>query len=91
MRRINAPCIVDIEQTAESLHAHAIPEGVAIHPGDRVLLCGAPTGIQFGDRVRIECMATVLRAGVIGRMWAQVRGLAALVELFEVGFQPKEP
>jgi hypothetical protein len=54
-------------------------------------LCGAPTGIQFGDRVRIECMATVLRAGVIGRMWAQVRGLAALVELFEVGFQPKEP
>lgn len=91
MRRIDVPCIVDIEQTAQSLHAHAFPDGISIHPGDCVVLRDAPSRIGFGERMCIECMATVIRAGVIGRLWAHLRGMVALVDLFEVGFQPKEP
>lgn len=91
MRRVEVPCIVDIEQTAESLHAHAIPEGVSIWPGDTVLVHGAPSRIGFGQRARIECMATVVRAGMLGRWQAKLSGMLALGELFEVGFQPKEP
>ena len=33
MKQIDVPCFVDIEQTPDSLHAHAIPEGIDIHPG----------------------------------------------------------
>lgn len=89
-RRIEAPCIVEIEQTAESLHAHAILDGIDIRPGDTVLVHGAPRHVRFGDRLRIECSATIVHAGAIGRAWAQFMGLLELMELFEVGFQPKE-
>ena len=89
-RRFDVPCTIDIEQTAESLHAHAIPEGIDIHPGDRVLVHGAPSRIGFGDRLSIHCSATVIRATVFGRFWAQIAGLLALVDLYEVGFEPKE-
>jgi hypothetical protein len=89
-KRIEAPCFVDIEQTAESLHAHAIPEGVDIRPGDSVLVHGAPSKVRFGERMCVECSATVFRAGPIGRWWTQLTALLELVELYEVGFQPKE-
>jgi len=91
MRRFEVPCIVDIEQTAESLHAHAIPEGVMIRPGDTVLVRGAPSRIDLGQRAQIACVATVVRGGMLRRWRAKLSGLLALDELFEVGFQPKEP
>ena len=37
-RRITVPCTVEIERSFDSLHAHAIPEGVTLRPGDRVNL-----------------------------------------------------
>ncbi len=89
MKRFSVPCFVDIEQTAESLHAHAIPEGVDIRPGDSVLVCGAPSRIGYGQRLIIECSATVTRAGIFGRFWTHLTAPFELVELFEVGFQPK--
>ena len=90
MRTVDVPCFVDIEQTAESLHAHAVPEGVEIRPGDSVLVHGAPSHIAFGDRLTLECSATVTRAGVLKRFWTYLTAPLELVELFEVGFQPKE-
>jgi hypothetical protein len=33
----------------------------------------------------------VVRGGMLGRWRAKLSGLLALDELFEVGFQPKEP
>ena len=39
-RTIEVPCTVDIEQTFDSLHAHASPEGVDVGPGDRVVVHG---------------------------------------------------
>jgi len=89
-RRFEVPCFVDIEQTPDSLHAHVIPQGVEIRPGDTVLVHGAPSRVAYGERLHLQCSATVTRAGALGRMWAQLGGLRELVALYEVGFQPKE-
>ena len=88
---VEVSCIVDIEQTAEFLHAHAIPEGIDIQPGDTVIVHGAPTGVGFGDRVTMRCRATVFRANWLQRSWTQLTGLREFAELYEVGFSPKEP
>jgi hypothetical protein len=90
MRRIEVPCMVDIEQTPESLHAHAIPEGIKIQPGDKVLVHGAPSCIGYGQRISLRCSATVIRATVIGRIWTQFTGLLELTTLYEVGFERRE-
>ena len=90
MKQIEVPCFVDIEQTPESLHAHAIPEGIDIQPGDAVMVHGAPSRIAYGQRVKLECSATVTRANIFVRFWTRLMAPLELVELFEVGFQPKE-
>ncbi len=82
--------MVDIEQTAEFLHAHAIPEGIDIRPGDTVVVHWAPTQIGFGDRVAIRCRATVVRANWLQRGWTELTGMLEFNELYEVGFSPKE-
>jgi hypothetical protein len=91
MTRIDVPCFLDIEQTAETLHAHAVPEGIDIRPGDRVLVHGAPSHIEFGERLFLRSSATVTRASALGRMWTCLTSPLAFSALFEVGFQPKEP
>jgi hypothetical protein len=90
MSRIEVPCVVEIEQTPEYFYAHAIPEGVDLRPGDRVLVHGAPSSIGFGEHVRIDLTATVIRAGAIRRAWTRMTAFLELLELFEAGFQPKE-
>jgi hypothetical protein len=90
MKQIDVPCFVDIEQTPESLHAHAIPEGIDLRPGDSVLVHGAPSHIGYGERLKLECSATVTRANIFARFWTRLIAPLELVELFEVGFQPKE-
>jgi hypothetical protein len=90
MRRIEVPCTIEIEQTPENLLAYTTPQGVDIGPGDRVLIHGAPTNIKFGDRITVMGSATIIRATIFGRFWAHVIGLLSLVELYEVGFEPKE-
>ncbi len=90
MKQFSVSCHVDIEQTPESLHAHAIPEGIDIRPGDSVLVHGAPSRIGYGQRLSIECSATVTRASVLRRFWTHLTAPMELLELFEVGFQSKE-
>lgn len=89
-RRFDVPCLVEVEQTGESLHAHAIPEGVHLRPGDRVVVHGAPTEVPFGGRVSVRCTATVHRAGPVGRAVARASALFELAELYHCGFEPKE-
>jgi hypothetical protein len=67
-RDIEVDCTLEIEQTAESLHAHAIPEGVEIRPGDRVLLLATPPRVGFGERVNLAARARVRRAGPQNRV-----------------------
>ncbi len=89
MKTIEVPCHVDIEHTAESLHAHAIPDGVDIRPGDSVLVHDAPWRVGFGEHVTATCRATVMRAGPVQRAWTYLTAPFELLELFEVGFQAK--
>jgi hypothetical protein len=89
-RRFDVPCTLEIEQTQESLHAYATPDGIDIQPGDTVLIHGAPSRISFGERYSFECRATIVQASLLERLWTQMTGLLELSELYEVGFLPKE-
>jgi hypothetical protein len=89
-RTVDVRCAVDIEQTHDSFHAHAVPDGIDIQPGDVVLVHGAPTEIGFGDHIVCECRATVARANWFTRTWTQFAGLFELTELYEVGFMPRD-
>ncbi len=90
MKQIDVPCFVDIEQTPESLHAHAIPEGVDIRPGDSVLVHGAPSRIGYGERVLDRMFGNSDAGHRVRPVLDYLRAFFELVELFEVGFQPKE-
>jgi len=81
-------CSIDIEQTAESFHAHAIPEDVEIGPGDTVQVHGVPYEIAFGEMFSGECRATLVRANVFQRAWTVFTSIFEIGELYEVGFSP---
>ena len=83
---IEVPCTIDLEQTADSLHAYVDLQGVEVGPGDEVLVHDAPSGIAFGERALIERRASVRRAGPLQGLWAHVEGYLELTELFEVSF-----
>ena len=86
-RTLTVECDVDIEQTPESFHAHAVPDGIDIRPGDSVLVHDTPT-VPFGQRITCRCPATLTRGGPIARLLAHMRGMLDLTELYEVGFSP---
>lgn len=86
-RRFDVGCTIEIEQTAESLHAHVSLDGdVEIHPGDEVTIHGAPVKIAFGECLNLRRTATVVRAGTLKRVLAHVAGYLELTELYEVSF-----
>jgi hypothetical protein len=89
-RTFDVPCMLDIEVTPESVHAHAIPEGVTLYPGDRVLVHGVPDRIDFGDRFTRQCTATIIRASWLTRIWTRLTSVAEITELYEVSFAPVE-
>jgi len=80
-------CDVDIEQTQHSFHAHAVPDGVDIQPGDQVVVHDAPA-VAFGEHITCRCSATVIRGGLLRRLWTEFSQIFELTELYEVGFQP---
>ncbi|AZG78330.1 MAG: hypothetical protein CTY36_13120 [Methylocystis sp.] len=83
----DAPCRVEIGHTAESLFAHVEIEGdFDIRPGDRVFVQNAPVEAPFGYRVTVERRATIIRAGLIERLWARFLGNFELTELYDVSF-----
>ena len=89
-RSIEVPCMVDIEQSFDSLHAHAIPEGIFLRPGDQVMVHGLPAQIAPGTSLRLACTATVYRAGWLTRFWTEASAILDLAELYHCGFEPKE-
>lgn len=89
-QQLDVPCIVEIEHSFDSLHAHATPEGVELRPGDQVIVHGAPTDISYGTIGTYPCRATVIRAGLITRLWTQYSAIFELTELYHCGFEPKE-
>ena len=89
-RTITVPCVLEIERTADSFHAHAVPEGVVLRPGDRVVVHGAPGRVDFGQRGVMRSYATVPRAGPLARLRTRFAAVFELTELYHVGFEPKE-
>jgi hypothetical protein len=85
-RTFEVPCTIEIEHTPESLHAYVELDGVDVRPGDEVWVHDAPTLVPFGERVVRRSRAIVVRAGVLKRAMAHIRGYLELTELYEVGF-----
>lgn len=83
------PCTVEVEHTAEFLHAHVDLLDVDIRPGDSVIVADPPTQVEFGERVVCQRRATVMRAGVIQRLWTRFAGHLELTELYEVSFSSR--
>ena len=83
---LEVPCVVDLEQTSESLHAYVELRGVEVGPGDQVIVHDAPTQVGFGQRRVVQRRATMLRAGVLRATGARLAGYLALTELYEVTF-----
>ena len=83
------PCTIEIEHTAESLHAHVALDGEPeLRPGDRVRVHGEPIRVRFGDRLTLRREATVERAGWLERQWTRLAARLELSELYEVSFTP---
>lgn len=86
-RREETPCTVAVEHTEERLCAHVEFDGdVAIRPGDRVRVHGAPVRVAFGERITVRRTATVERAGWLEQAWTRFRSRFELAELYEVSF-----
>ncbi len=86
-RRFETGCVVEIENRFESLGAHVKLDGdIAIGPGDRVTVHGAPVVAPFGTVHSERRTATVERAGPISAFWARRVAQWRLSELYEVGF-----
>ena len=87
---LEVPCSVDIERTADSFHAYAVPEDVFLNPGDQVIVHGTTGRVEFGERYTFETSATVIRANAFQRFWTQWVAIFELTELYHCGFEPKE-
>lgn len=86
-KTFDVPCTVEIEQSSETLHAHVVLDGdIDIKPGDEVRVHDAPTGVEFGQRLVVRRMATVVRGGPLDRLRARIEGYLELTELYEVSF-----
>lgn len=89
-RSFEMPCTIEIEHTADHLHAHVeLAGGIRPEPGDRVLVHGDPIHIPFGERRILERSATVERANWLERAWTKFSATMLLTELYEVSFTPR--
>ncbi len=88
MRRFDIGCTVEVENRFEALGAHVVLDGeTMLHPGDRVLVHGAPIVVPFGESRRERRTATIRRAGPLRAFWARYVRQWELAELYEVGFE----
>lgn len=82
-----ALCTVEIERSAETLHAHVVLDtDVDIRPGDEVFVHDAPREAAFGEKIAVRRTATITRAGLPERMWTRLAGNFELFELYDVSF-----
>ncbi|MFN3819068.1 hypothetical protein [Blastomonas sp.] len=83
----DTPCRIAVEQSEAHFHAHVELEGdIAIQPGDKVRVHGAPIIVGFGESILIQRMATVQPAGALMRAWTKLTAMGELKELYEVSF-----
>lgn len=86
-RTFDTSCTIDVEHTADNLHAHVELEGgLRPEPGDRVRVHGDPIHIPFGERRVLTRAATIERASLLERAWTRLSATLLLTELYEVSF-----
>ena len=86
-RQVQLTCDIDIEQSWESLHAHAIPDDIDIGAGDVIIVHDTDDALSAAQYIG-KRNATLIRAGFWRRHWMRFRSNFEVTELFEVGFQP---
>jgi len=81
------PCTVEVSHRFESLHAHVrFNNGAVVHPGDEVLVHGAPVVAPWGKVVTEDRIATITRATPLERWWTRMTGDLQFMELCEFSF-----
>lgn len=86
-RQETVPCEIEVSHCFDSLHAHLkFTNGAVIHPGDEVLVHGAPVLAPYGEVIREERTATITRAGRIEQLWTRLTGDLEFMELYEFSF-----
>ena len=89
-RRLATGCTITVEHTGDSLEAHVdLDGGVKPGVGDRVEVHGRAVTVPFGERVVLRREATLVRAGLLERLWIKLKSRFAVTELFEVTFTPE--
>ncbi|MCW2316015.1 hypothetical protein M2322_001559 [Rhodoblastus acidophilus] len=89
-RRLEVPCTVEVEHTAESLHAHVeLDDDVELAPGDEVCVIDAPERPPYGEKVVVRRRALVTRASAIESLCRRLVGDLGLTELYDVSFSEK--
>ena len=82
-----APCTVEISHKFESLHAHVrFNNGAVVEPGDEVQVQGPEIMAPFGEIVREDREAIILRASAVERLWTRLFGDLEVMELCEFSF-----
>lgn len=85
--REDVPCTVEISHRFEALHAHVrFNNGAVVHPGDEVLVHGAPVMAAYGEVVVEDRTATITRASTLERLWTRLTGDLEFMELCEFSF-----
>lgn len=83
----HAPCTVEVSHKFESLHAHVrFNNGAVIYPGDEVQVHGPEIMAPYGEVVRENRDATILRASGLERLWTRLTGDFEVMELCEFSF-----
>lgn len=86
-RKETVACTVEINNTFDALGAHVrFDNGVVVHPGDEVLVHGAPVSIPYGESQSFRRTATINRANVLERAWTRATGDLDMMELCEFSF-----
>ena len=86
-RRETVPCTVEVSHRFESLHAHVrFNDGSVVHPGDEVIVHGAPVMAAWGEVIREDRQATITRATLAERLWTRATGDLEFMDLCEFSF-----
>jgi len=81
------PVTIEVSHRFESLHAHVrFNNGAVVHPGDEVLVHGAPIMAAFGEVITEDRTATITRATALERWWTRLTGDLEFMELCEFSF-----
>ena len=91
-RSFDVYCTVRVSHTFEDLSAHVELEGdVAIAPGDKVLVHGAPIQPPYGHSQVERRLATITRATWLERTWTRLTGDLDCLSLLDVSFRDWRP